>query len=381
MKNKIPKEFSFKVLLEAYYDCRKNKRNTLQAIELEFELEKNITKLYEQIKNDEYEIGKSICFICTDPKLREIWAGAFRDRIVHHLVYNAIKDRFTNQFILDTYSCIPNRGTLFGINRVTNFAKKVTRNYSTNAYYLKADIGNYFNSIDKFILFEEIKKLVFEPWLLNLIEKIIFHDPKTNVRIKSPKSLIKKLPPYKSLYNTEQYKGLPIGNLTSQFFSNIYLNKMDQYAKHILKCKYYARYVDDIIILDKDHGFLNHAYYKLDNFIKSELNLWLNNKKKDINKISKGFDFIGCCIKPGHRHLRKRIINKSYKALNDWKKDPKRFDLDNLENYRNKINSYLGMFKHTNDYNTRKKIIDNSLSLFTTTNKNYSKIDIVNYKD
>ncbi len=373
------KEFSLEALFEAYYDCRKHKRNTLQAIEFEFELEKNIIELYEQIKNNEYRIGKSICFICTEPKPREIWAGAFRDRIVHHLVYNAIKDRFIPQFILDTYSCIPNRGTLFGINRVNKFAKKVTRNYSINAYYLKADIGNYFNSIDKIILFNEIKKSVFEPWLLDLIEMIIFHDPRNNVRMKSPKSLVRMLPPYKSLYNAKNNKGLPIGNLTSQFFSNIYLNKMDQYAKHVLKCKYYARYVDDIIILDKDSDFLNYAYKNLDEYIKKELALWLNHKKKDINKISQGFDFIGCVIKPGRRHLRKRTVKKSFEVLKNWKKDKNQFSQENLEMFINRINSYLGMCKHTNNYNLQKQIVQNSVSLFTKTDKNNSRINIVKY--
>lgn len=384
MKNKKekiikPEVFSYEALLNAYYDCRKHKRSTAQALDFEFNLEKNLQSLYEEILSGEYQISRSICFVVTDPKLREVWAGNFRDRIVHHLIYNAIYERFSKNFILDTYSCIPKRGTLFGANRVSAFARKLTRNYSEDAYFLKADIGNYFNSINKDILFEQIKRRVFEPWLLELIEKVIYHDPKTNVFKKSSKKLFEALPEYKSLYNAASNKGLPIGNLTSQFFSNIYLNDLDQFVKHVLKCKYYGRYVDDIILLHKDAGYLNWAYGEINKFLRDKLDLWLNHKKKNMNKISRGFDFIGFYIAPGHRHLRRRTVKKSFKAVEKWEQNENRFEKEELVKFRNTINSYLGMYKHVNGYNIKKELSKKATTLFTKPNEGFSKIDILGF--
>lgn len=384
MKNKKekiikPEVFSYEALLNAYYDCRKHKRSTAQALDFEFNLEKNLQSLYEEILSGEYQISRSICFVVTDPKLREVWAGNFRDRIVHHLIYNAIYERFSKNFILDTYSCIPKRGTLFGANRVSAFARKLTRNYSEDAYFLKADIGNYFNSINKDILFEQIKRRVFEPWLLELIEKVIYHDPNTNVFKKSSKKLFEALPEYKSLYNAASNKGLPIGNLTSQFFSNIYLNDLDQFVKHVLKCKYYGRYVDDIILLHKDAGYLNWAYGEINKFLRDKLDLWLNHKKKNMNKISRGFDFIGFYIAPGHRHLRRRTVKKSFKAVEKWEQNENRFEKEELVKFRNTINSYLGMYKHVNGYNIKKELSKKATTLFTKPNEGFSKIDILGF--
>ena len=125
-KNKIDEiklhELTLQAVFDAYFDCRKRKRNTMQSMNFEFDQEKNLFKLYQELKDGTYEIGRSICFVVTVPKPREVWAGAFRDRIVHHLIYNAVKERFENRFIQDTFSCIPNRGTLAGAQRARDFA-------------------------------------------------------------------------------------------------------------------------------------------------------------------------------------------------------------------------------------------------------------------
>lgn len=373
------KDFTLESLFQAYYDCRKHKRSTMQSIDFEFELEKNIYELYEEILNDTYEIGKSICFIVTEPKPREVWAGAFRDRIVHHLIYTAIKDRFICRFIKDTYSCIPGRGTLRGSLQARNYARKVSRNYSRKAYFLKADIGNFFNSIDKQILYDEIAKYVFEPWLLKLIEKVLFHDPKNNVYMKSPKWLYNVLPKYKSLFNTDSKKGLPIGNLTSQFFSNVYLNPLDQFVKHQLHCKYYCRYVDDMILMHKDAGYLNEAYARINDFLKNNLALSLNHKKKNLNSIYRGFDFVGHVIKPNRIHPRQRTVKKSISAIKKWKSSLNRFSGEELTTFRNKINSYLGMYRHVNAYGLRKRLCFDSMTLFTYPSEDYSKLFLADF--
>ena len=374
-------EFSPEALFEAYYDCRRHRRANIQAVDFEFDLEKNIFELYEEILNDSYQVGKSICFVVTLPKPREVWAGAFRDRIIHHLIYNAIKDRFDKVFIDDVFSCIPKRGTLKGAQKAAFYAKKLTKNYTQKAYFMKADISNFFNSIDKEILFEEVRKYVYEPWLVRLIEKVLFHDPKNNVFMKSPKWLFEQVPAYKSLFNIDAKKGLPIGNLTSQFFANVYLNPLDQYVKNELKCKYYLRYVDDILLLHQDAGWLNRAYSKINRFLLDNLAMTLNHRKKNMNLICRGFDFVGHMVKPNRIFLRTTIIKKSFETIKKWEKNPNRFCPEELEIFRNKINSYLGMYKHINGYNLRKKICMRATTLFTHPDEDFSKIIITNYNE
>lgn len=375
-KEKTKAKFSLDILYQAYLDCRKNKNTTLQARKFEFEREKNLLKLYSDITSGNYKIGKSICFVISEPKYREIWAGSFRDRIVHHVIYNAIQERFLPKFILDTYSCIPSRGTLFGAKRAEKFAKSVTSNFSKEAYFLKMDIKNYFVSINKEILFNLVKKeldLKEEAWLLNLIEMVIFHDPRKNVFIKSPKWLLDKLPRYKSLFYTTNEKGLPIGNLTSQFFSNVYLNEIDQFAKHKLKCKYYSRYVDDILVLSESPKYLNWVYHEINEFLMKNLKLELNHKKKNINKVKRGFDFVGHVIKPNQIHIRKKTINKCYLKIKNWKEKEEKTREELIE-FRSQINSYLGMLRHSDGFQKRKKILEEIKSENIKPDKNYSKI-------
>ena len=381
IKNKIDKiklqELTLQAVFDAYYDCRKRKRNTMQSMKFEWQQEKNLFRLYQELKDGTYEIGKSICFVVTIPKPREVWAGAFRDRIVHHLIYNAVKERFENRFIKDTFSCIPKRGTLAGAIRARDFAKRITRNYSKTAYYMKADISNYFNSINKTILLDIIRRYVKEKWIMDLITQVINHDPRTNVFLKSKKELWDILPAHKSLFNAKKNKGLPIGNLTSQFFSNVYLNPLDQFVKHTLKIKYYCRYVDDVLLMHYDTKYLNYCYDMIDDFLKRNLDLCLNPRKKNMNHVSKGFDFVGHVIKPNRIYLRNTIIKKSFDTIKEWEKDKNRYKEENLTIFRNKLNSYLGMYIHVNGYRLRKKLCEKATTLFTASDEDFTKIYLV----
>ena len=381
IKNKIDKiklqELTLQAVFDAYYDCRKRKRNTMQSMKFEWQQEKNLFRLYQELKDGTYEIGKSICFVVTIPKPREVWAGAFRDRIVHHLIYNAVKERFENRFIKDTFSCIPKRGTLAGAIRARDFAKRITRNYSKTAYYMKADISNYFNSINKTILLDIIRRYVKEKWIMDLITQVINHDPRTNVFLKSKKELWDILPAHKSLFNAKKNKGLPIGNLTSQFFSNVYLNPLDQFVKHTLKIKYYCRYVDDVLLMHYDPKYLNYCYDMIDDFLKRNLDLCLNPRKKNMNHVSKGFDFVGHVIKPNRIYLRNTISKKSFDTIKEWEKDKNRYKEENLTIFRNKLNSYLGMYIHVNGYRLRKKLCEKATTLFTASDEDFTKIYLV----
>lgn len=372
----MEKGISLEKLVAAYLDCRRRKRNTETALEFEFALEENLVKLYDDLISGNYEISESICFIVLYPKPREVWAACFRDRVVHHLIYNEISKRFYNRFIKDTYSCIPERGTTNAVKTLKRYVRAVTNDYTETAYYLKADLKNFFVSIDKNILYAEIKKLVPEDWLLKLIKQVIFHDCKTKVEIKSSKWKFDLLPKYKSLWYTPEDKGLPIGNLTSQFFSNVYLNVLDQYVKHHWKCKYYCRYVDDFIILDKDPQKLNEIHKDLTLFLKERLALDLHQNKKSVNKIERGIDFVGFVAKPYRTILRQKTLKRIFKMIREQKKNPFWYTPEELQKFTASINSYLGILRNTNGYRLRQMICLECINLFVSCDEKFTKLKI-----
>lgn len=330
-------------LFQAYYDCRKAKRNTWNAIKFEENLERNLMDLYYELKDGTYVIGKSICFVVTKPKVREVWAADFRDRIVHHLLYNRYSKKFHNSFIHDSYACIPNKGTLKASLRTERFMRSVSQNYTKESWFLKADIANFFVSIDKTILERLLMKKITNQWWMNLTRQILFHNPKDNVFIKSSHELLSKVPPHKSLLNSPKDFGLPIGNLSSQFFANIYLNELDQYMKHTLNMKYYLRYVDDIVIFSNSPKELNDVYDKMKEFVSLHLSLKFHDKKKELNVIECGVNFVGYIIKPYRKYIRRSTINNMKISFHN--KSP--------EDIIKTINSYFGLLRAVNGYKER----------------------------
>lgn len=291
-------EFSFSELVQAYFDCRKNKRNTASALAFEQNLEKNLTVLYADLNSGNYQIGKSICFVITRPKPREVWAAEFRDRVVHHLLYNRISPRFYASFIADSCACMPNRGALYGAKRLESKIRSITQNWSKSAYYLKLDLANFFVSINKQILKNLIAKRVHEPYWMGLVEQILFDDPRHHFEFHGDKASIDLVPPHKRLANQDVAFGLPIGNLSSQFFANIYLDALDQFVKHKIGAKHYIRYVDDFIILHDSAQWLNEAKAQIEIFLIEKLDARVNPKKTILQPIDRGVDFVGQVIKP-----------------------------------------------------------------------------------
>ena len=243
---------SFKELYTAYKKCKKNKANSINAIKFEVNSIDNLWKLYEEINNWKYIPYSYICFIVQSPKMREVFASNFRDRVVHHLLVTDLEKIFEPIFIYDSYSCRLNKGTHKAVQRVEKFSRK-----DINNYYMQLDIKNFFLTIDKNILFNRIKEIVIKKSNKNiqrifyLSNKIIFDNPALKFNFRGDFSKHKNIPKHKTLLFTPINKGLPIGNLTSQFFANIYLDIMDNYIKRVLKVKSYVRYVDDFILFGK----------------------------------------------------------------------------------------------------------------------------------
>lgn len=331
-------------IFQAYFDCRKNKRNTMNALAFEQRLERNLMDLYHELHDGSYQPGRSICFVVTYPKIREVWAADFRDRVVHHLLYNRISRRFYNRFIHDSYACIPGKGVLMAVDRLEKMMRSASRNYSRPAFFMKADIQNFFVSIDKGILESLLAKLVHEPWWMNLCKTIVHHDPTQNAEVRSPAHLIRTVPAHKSLFNSRG-NGLPIGNLSSQFFANVYLDPVDQYAKHCLKAQKYIRYVDDIVVIGNDGSELFQMYQDIDSFISSNLRLTLHPRKLEINSVERGINYLGYICKPFSRYLRRSTLDNAAKRV---------LNTSSPQNLMATANSYFGLMRHANAWAVRK---------------------------
>lgn len=220
---------------------------------------------------------------------------------------------------------------------------------------------------------QELERYVQEEWILKLLRQIIYHDPRTNVEIRSNKWKFDLLPTYKSLWYCDSSKGLPIGNLTSQFFSNVYLNVLDQYVKHHLKCRYYCRYVDDFVMMSTDPKQLNEWHRDLTVFLKERLKLDLHQNKKEINKVERGIDFVGFIIKHGRIQPRQRTLKRVFKLAKNYRQSNTWFEKEDLLTFRASMNSYLGMLRAVSCFNLRKEICLECRNLFVGCDKDFTR--------
>jgi len=365
---------SFEDVVLAYFQCRKNKRNSHYALEFEINLERNLYDLYLELKSGEYEIGRSIAFVVEQPKIREIWSATFRDRVVHHVIYNRLFPRFYPRFIENTFACIPGRGTLRASDRLLSGIRSITANGREKSYFLGADVRNFFVSIHKPTLMALLEKKISEGWLRQLVKQVLFHDPRKNCTLKSKSAAFARVPGHKSLWKTPGDRGLPIGNLTSQFFANVYLNELDQFVKHKLRASYYYRYVDDVVILDPSPSYLNHCFAEMDSFLEQNLKLILHPYKKRLGLVNQGVDFVGYVHFPYYRLARVRTIHKVNSLVHQWKKNPNGFEQKNLEKLRASYNAYMGVIRWGKTYKVRKNLGDRVNCLFARPDRDYTKI-------
>ena len=349
--------FSFKNVYRQYIKCRKNKRGTINALKFEVNCEENLLDLKRQLDERSYCPSRSVCFMVTKPKLREIFAADFRDRIVHHILVDYLEKIWEPRFIFDSYACRKKKGIHGAVKRLQVFMRKVTQNGSRKAYFIKLDVKNFFMSIDKDILYTIIAGKVQDERALWLTKLLVYHDCTTNYILKGDRDYLKKIPPHKSLLYTECKKGLPIGNLTSQFFANVYLNQLDQFIKHHLKCRYYLRYCDDFVMLSNDRDMLLKWKDEIEYFLADRLELRLNAKRQSLQPVSNGIDFLGYIVRRNYILARKRVVNNLKSKLDVYesqlvKNNPPyqklSYDYPILEKLGATLASYFGHFKWAN---------------------------------
>lgn len=362
--------FTYQKLYKAYLDCRKNKRKTVNALKFEMNLEKNLESLLAELKSKNYYPGRSICFVVTKPVPREIFAADFRDRIVHHLLVNEIIDYGQKRFIFDSYACLKSKGTHKAVSRLRKFIRRVLENKADIAYYAQLDIKGFFMAINHDILYGLAEKLILKQnrprqWredMLWLAKLIIFHKPSENYIVKGNPDLFNLIPAHKSLRRQPRGNGLPIGNYTSQFFANLYLNELDQFVKRNLKCRHYIRYVDDFILISKDKLKLLEWRDRISDFLKADLKLELNLNKTRIQILDKGIDFLGYFIKPDYILVRQKVVRRLKDKLHYWRgiydKSGK------CENLLAVLNSYCGHFAFARSYNLKQNIYLKDLGLW-----------------
>ena len=338
---------SLENIFKAYIDCRKRKRSTVNAQKFERNLCENIVSLTKSLQSGDYEPGKSICFVVRNPKPREVFAADFKDRIVHHLVVRFLERHWEKVFIHDSYACRKNKGTLAAVERVAHNMRSITQNGKKRAYFMQLDVKNFFMSIDKEILWKLLEKglkkqlgikknaensiqmTIFDldsakkerdfEQISKILHTLLFHEPTKDYINKSTKREWSWVPPEKSLFNTGDGKGLPIGNLTSQFFANVYLNELDQFIKHVLKIKYYVRYVDDFVIMHEDKEQLRTWLGRIKEFLLEKLGVMLKNEVK-VAPLSNGINFLGYIQHIFYRLVRRRVVNNFRNKLRDLEK-------------------------------------------------------------
>ena len=357
-------------LHEAYIDARKNKRQKPYQQRFEMHAEELLDQLCNELWNRSYHPGPSTCFIITDPKMREVFAAQFRDRIVHHLYFNYTHEMLERTFIADSYSCIKGRGTHYGIRRLEGHIRKESLNYTEACHVLKMDIRGYFMHINRERLLEitlrQLRKMsthkvcqargdrwcdiVDLPFVEYLTKVIIMQNPVEDCRRRGNVMEWNRLPKDKSLFHSADGCGLPIGNLTSQLFSNVYLNELDQYVKRELGCKHYGRYVDDFYVVSVDLDKLHVVEKSITTFLRQHLCLEINEDKTVICDVRKGVQFLGAYLKPYRRY----VCNGSLRRMKT--KVSRLHQAIAPDLLRSTINSYLGLLSHYSSYHIRMKM-------------------------
>ncbi len=362
--------FDFRAIYQAYRVCRRGKRNTRNAQQYECHLLDQLVTTQQRLQQGCWQPSASVCFVTGSFKPREIHAAPFADRVVHHVLVPRLEVLYEPVFIADSYANRRDKGSHKAINRLQSFMRRVSLNQQRPAYYLQLDIANFFNNIDKSILYSLLQKRLTKAVKNHQIAHdeavLLSYYCKTLLQHDTAKSSIKRgqsscfdcIPAYKRLINAPPGTGLPIGDLTSQFFANVYLNELDQYIKHQLKCRFYLRYVDDFILLDEHPEQLDFWRQNIEKFLQDHLKLSLRDSGC-LRSVYNGADFLGFIVRPQYRLSRRRVIGHLRFRLDHYQQQFVQISSrgvslqlceSHLDQLRAVLASYLGHFSHANCY-------------------------------
>ena len=356
-------------LYAAFHSAKRHKSNRLYVKTFERRLDANLRKLCDELWSHRYVPEPSSCFIVEHPKKREVFAAQFRDRVVHHLYYNYTHKLLESTFIQDSYSCIDGRGTHYGIDRMRKHILQESDNYQRKCYVLKLDIRGYFMHINRQTLlditigtlrkmashkvdgcgeerWDDVLDMDFIEWLTG---EIVMLNPKEHCHIVWSRKDWIGLDRNKSLFYTDEGCGLPIGNLTSQLLSNVYMNDYDQFMKRELHCRHYGRYVDDSYVVSHDREWLLSLVPKVRDYLKENLGLDLHMGKVQVMEVKNGVEFLGAYIKPYRTYMSHASIHRAVRKI-------ERLDISDKDKAWRSLNSFLGVFAHFTSYNIRCRV-------------------------
>lgn len=305
-------------LFPAYHEFRRGKRSKPDVQEFERHLEDNIFQLHEDLVFGRYRHGLYHRFHIFDPKHRVIHKANVRDRLVHHAIYRILSPIFEHSFIFDSYSCRIGKGTHTAVRRLEKFTRKVSKNYTKSCWALKLDIKKSFDSINHQILLNTLSQKISCPKTNNLLAEIVrsynsCHCERNAVKRSKPAGLppdsrdcfvasLRSAP--RNDTRERELKGIPIGNLTSQLFANVYMDAFDHFIKEKLHIKYYLRYTDDFVIIHQDQNQLKQLIQPIQIWLKQHRELKLHPNKIILRKLSQGIDFLGYIVLPHYCVLR-----------------------------------------------------------------------------
>lgn len=337
--------YDFENLYLAYLEARKGKRYRDEVLEFSANLEENLIEIQNELIWKMYEVGRYREFYVIEPKKRLVMALPFKDRVVQWAIYRVLNPIFDKCFIEHSYACRKGKGTHQAANKMESWLRKVDRK-PKQYYYLKMDISKYFYRVDHDAAVKILKRRMKDPDVIWLLEKIIRSD-----------QMAFGLPLWTDPADCDERlydKGIPIGNLTSQLLANIYLNELDQFCKNKLKARYYARYMDDFVILHHNKDHLNSLRYEIEIFLNNKLKLHLNNKTC-IRPISLGLEFVGYRIWPTHRKLKKKTAKKIRRRVKYLTCKHEKGEIK-WEQLNASIQSYMGILKHCDSYGLQRSI-------------------------
>jgi len=316
---------SLEHLFQGWTHFRRGKRKRKDIQYFERYLEDRIFQIQADLNSLQYQHGPYEQFYVTDPKQRCISKACVRDRLVHEVVYQLLSPVFDHIFIFHSLSSRVGKGTHFGIEHLKRMTRKVSKNGKFPCFALKMDIKRFFDTVDHRILKTLIRKRVREEPFLVIIDRII-----------------------DSFFFLEGC-GIPLGNVTSQLFANIYLHELDDFIKQGLREKYYLRYCDDFVILSRDKAHLQSLIAPIGKFLGTHLHLELHPKKVTIRKLTQGIDFVGYLIFPKHSLVRTRTKQRMKKRLLEASNAYVKGKISDSTMDR-KLNSYLGVLSHANQH-------------------------------
>ena len=328
----------------AYKNAARGKRYKSAAAYFEYDLEKNLLEIEEELKTEMYRPGGYKSFYVQKPKKRLINAAPFRDRVVHHALMNIIEPFFERQFIFDSYANRKGKGTHSALDRCTHYLRR-------HEYVMHLDIRQFFPSIDHEILRSILERTINDKKAMHLIEKIIASG--NGVQAGEYDMVYF---PQDTLFAIERTRGLPIGNLTSQHWANVYLNELDQHAKRELKCRAYIRYVDDILIFANNKETLLHWREKITIFLQS-LRLTIHENKAQPRPTSIGIPFLGFQVFKDHRRLKSTNGYAFQKRLKQKITELKREKITQ-ENFQASLQGWINHANHGDTWGLRRSILE-----------------------